>query len=178
MDVQMPVMGGFECTTAIRERERSAGTHLPIVAMTAHAMKGSREKCVAVGMDDYVAKPFRPQELFAAIERGMRSQPGSMPAETDDAIFVIGNDAELRAELEAIFRETCPIMLARLREAVADEDANAAASNAAALRLEMIGHEGRLQEAPAALADLERGLEHLDKSLGMKGEVHAHDPRV
>jgi HPt (histidine-containing phosphotransfer) domain-containing protein len=86
-------------------------------------------------------------------------------------------------------------MLARLREAVADEDAtaiqqaahslrgslsvfNAAASNAAALRLEMIGHEGRLQEAPAALADLERGLEHLDKSLGMKGEVHAHDPRV
>lgn len=68
MDIQMPVMGGLEATGCIRDSERMDGGHIPIVAMTAYAMKGDREKCLAVGMDDYVAKPIKADELFAVIE--------------------------------------------------------------------------------------------------------------
>jgi CheY-like chemotaxis protein len=63
MDVQMPVMDGFEATAAIRKRERRSGVRVPVVALTAHAMKGDREKCQAGGMDGYLTKPIRPQEL-------------------------------------------------------------------------------------------------------------------
>jgi PAS domain S-box-containing protein len=70
MDVQMPEMDGFRATAAIRERERRAGSsRIPIMAMTAHAMKGDRERCLEVGMDDYVSKPIRSGELFEAIDR-------------------------------------------------------------------------------------------------------------
>jgi len=68
MDVQMPEMNGFEATAAIRERERAAGTHLPIIAMTAHAMKGDEERCIAAGMDGYIAKPIRAEALYRIIE--------------------------------------------------------------------------------------------------------------
>ncbi len=69
MDVQMPEMGGFEATAAIREKEKTAGGHLPIVALTAHAMNDDRERCLQAGMDAYVSKPILPQELFDTIER-------------------------------------------------------------------------------------------------------------
>jgi CheY-like chemotaxis protein len=69
MDVQMPVMDGLEATAAIRQQEQAHGGHLPILAMTAHAMKGDREMCLEAGMDGYVAKPIQPGELFAAIDR-------------------------------------------------------------------------------------------------------------
>ncbi|MFQ6109766.1 MAG: response regulator, partial [Candidatus Aminicenantales bacterium] len=69
MDVQMPKMNGFEATTAIREKEEQTGSHIPIIALTAHAMKGDREKCIETGMDDYISKPVKPEELFRAIER-------------------------------------------------------------------------------------------------------------
>jgi len=68
MDVQMPEMDGFEATAAIREKEKSCGGHVPIVAMTAHAMKGYRERCLAAGMDGYIAKPVQRLELLKAIE--------------------------------------------------------------------------------------------------------------
>jgi CheY-like chemotaxis protein len=68
MDVQMPVMGGFEATAAVRETEKSTGKHIPIVALTAHAAPGDRERCLAAGMDGYVTKPIHPEELFEQIE--------------------------------------------------------------------------------------------------------------
>jgi PAS domain S-box-containing protein len=69
MDVQMPEMDGFEATGRIREIERESGRHIPIIAMTAHAMQGDRERCLAAGMDDYVTKPLEPKVLFSALER-------------------------------------------------------------------------------------------------------------
>lgn len=69
MDLQMPVMDGFETTLAIRARDRRLGIHTPIVALTAHAMRGDREKCLAIGMDDYLTKPVKPQDIDRVIER-------------------------------------------------------------------------------------------------------------
>jgi len=63
----MPDLGGFEVTAAIREKERLTGAHLPIIALTAHAMRGDRERCLAAGMDGYVTKPIQTEELFAVI---------------------------------------------------------------------------------------------------------------
>jgi CheY-like chemotaxis protein len=68
MDVQMPVMDGFQTTSAIREREKTAGGRMPIVAMTAHAMQGDRERCLAAGMDAYIPKPINVAELIEVIE--------------------------------------------------------------------------------------------------------------
>ena len=69
MDVQMPIMDGLEATNRIREHERETGTHVPIIAMTAHALEGDRERCLEVGMDGYVAKPIAARDLFEAIDR-------------------------------------------------------------------------------------------------------------
>jgi CheY-like chemotaxis protein len=69
MDVQMPEMDGFECTAVVRGRELATGAHIPIIAMTAHAMKGDEAHCLAAGMDAYLSKPIQPDELFELVER-------------------------------------------------------------------------------------------------------------
>jgi CheY-like chemotaxis protein len=69
MDGQMPEMDGYQATAEIRRRERTSGTHIHIVAVTAHAMKDDREVCIAAGMDDYIAKPIEPEQLFATLEK-------------------------------------------------------------------------------------------------------------
>jgi two-component system sensor histidine kinase/response regulator len=69
MDVQMPEMDGFEATKLIREKEKSSGAHLPIIALTAHAMQGDKERCLAGGMDGYVAKPIKLEDFFSVIEK-------------------------------------------------------------------------------------------------------------
>jgi GAF domain-containing protein/CheY-like chemotaxis protein len=82
MDVQMPDMGGLEATVAIRQREQTTLRHVPIIAMTAHAMQGDRERCLAAGMDDYVSKPLQPQDLFEAIERVVAAATQPVTQET------------------------------------------------------------------------------------------------
>ncbi len=78
MDVQMPEMDGFETSRAIRKREEQSGQHIPIIAMTAHAMKGDRERCLDAGMDDYLAKPVEPKALYAVVDSwGMWARTGN-----------------------------------------------------------------------------------------------------
>ncbi len=77
MDVQKPEMDGLEATAAIREKEKHSGFHQPIIALTAHAMKGDREKYLAGGMDGYLSKPIRPQELDEILEDYLRRREKS-----------------------------------------------------------------------------------------------------
>jgi len=77
MDAQMPVMNGYDATQAIRAGERQTGGHIPVVALTAHAMKGDREICLNAGMDDYLGKPIHPMELVAVLERWGRPRTRS-----------------------------------------------------------------------------------------------------
>ncbi len=200
MDVQMPEMDGFKATAAIRAREHTAGRHLPIVAMTAHAIKGDRERCLAAGMDDYLSKPIQSAELFAIIER----LTGPAPAEALPAIESNGHaaeevfdraalldyvesDRELLARILERFRDKRPQLLAKIQEAIAHDDGTALEFSAhtlkgvvgnffakaawdAAFRLEMLGHEGKLQEAHRAYAVLEREIERLKLALEALGQ--------
>jgi CheY-like chemotaxis protein len=89
MDVQMPELDGLEATAIIREQEQHDGTHIPIIAMTAHAMQGDRERCLAAGMDDYVSKPMRATDLYAAIERLLQDPPGPAIPAVQQSVDVI-----------------------------------------------------------------------------------------
>ncbi|MCU0595309.1 MAG: response regulator, partial [Desulfobacterota bacterium] len=138
MDIQMPEMDGFEATRLIRERER--GKEVPIVAMTAHALTGDRERCLAAGMDDYVAKPIKAETLFGAIDRCVSGRPvrksreftgqdmgtGERKSDVFDlskALEIMGGDRDLLMEIVGIFVESFPATLRQIREALASGDA-------------------------------------------------------
>src|SRR4029079_4897787 len=117
MDVQMPELDGLSATVLIRQRERTAGQnqHIPIIAMTAHAMSGDRERCLASGMDDYISKPLHPQDLANAVERVKAADSAPPSSEPDDASGAVvfdrtaaqarlGGDARLSRSVVVVVR--------------------------------------------------------------------------
>jgi CheY-like chemotaxis protein len=171
MDVQMPELTGFEATALIRHAEAGTGRHTPIIAMTAHALAGDRERCLAAGMDDYVSKPIRTDELLAAIAR----QTGRANTAFDRAAALarVGNDAAVLDELTRLFVDDSARTVERMREALRRGDAKelrdaahalrgsaayvgAGLVAAAAHRLETMADAGDVSAASEALRDLER----------------------
>jgi PAS domain S-box-containing protein len=141
MDVQMPGMDGFEATAAIREREQGTGVRTPIVAMTAHAMAGDRDRCLAAGMDGYLAKPIRPDDLAAAIEallpsaRPVRAgDAASNPASEEKLLADFDHNGKVLAEVIGVFLVDGPRYLEAIRKARASGDAAAAAASVHALK--------------------------------------------
>jgi signal transduction histidine kinase/DNA-binding response OmpR family regulator len=164
MDLQMPEMGGLEATAAIRTRERQTGAHLRIVAMTAHAMKGDRERCLESGMDEYLSKPIDPIRLYAMLEhRAEAAGPSSAPqipepaAPIDRAEFMerLDNDDALALEVIELFLADCPQRLTAIREAVDARHAERIRTTAHALK----GAAGNL--SAIALHDAARVLERM-----------------
>ena len=181
MDVQMPDMDGFQVTAAIRDRERDTAAHVPIVAVTAHAMQGDRERCLAAGMDDYVSKPLRAEELIRVLDRLV---PIAAAADGEGLLASFGGDGGLAREVAAMFLAEAPARLAEIRAAVAGGDrrgleraahrlrgsagnfggARSAVALAAA-RLEGMAVEGRLADAPEGCEELARELGRLEREL-------------
>jgi len=121
MDVQMPVMSGFEATAEIRRLEATTGTHLPIVAMTANAMDGDRAKCLAAGMDDYLAKPLETVEVRALLQRIMQSRPAPR-AVFDYRHALQESDQEVIGLIAEHFLQHAPLEIASLHSAWAGHD--------------------------------------------------------
>jgi len=193
MDVQMPEMDGFEVTAAIREREKTTLAHVPIMAMTANAMQGDREKCIRSGMDGYVAKPVQVEELLLEIERLVPStfgEPGGATAGReaggliDRAAVVdsLGGKTELLGEIAGLFLRDCPRLLIEIREAIAHSDGKALERSAhklrgsvanfttgamykAAHRLEKMGRGNNFTHAEEAYLNLEKEMESFNSAL-------------
>jgi two-component system sensor histidine kinase/response regulator len=123
MDVQMPEMDGLEATRSIREREKATGHHLPIVAMTAHAMKGDRERCLDAGMDDYLTKPIRTPELTELLNRYMsKSEAPETTWNAAQALERLSGNRDLLGELMILFEKEGPKILAEAEAALASQD--------------------------------------------------------
>jgi CheY-like chemotaxis protein len=193
MDVQMPEMSGLEATAAIRTHEEGTGRHVPIVALTARAMAGDREQCLAAGMDAYVSKPVRAAELFAAIDSVLAGTPGAArsaatapPATSSVDVTALlagfGGNADLVAEVIEVFLADAPEMIARLRTAVSGGDASEIAAAAHAVKgsaglfaqgdtyerardLESRARSGDTTDAAAACEEIDAGLSQLSADL-------------
>jgi len=174
MDVQMPEMDGLDATAAIRAREAASGGHVPIVAMTAHAMEGDRERCLAAGMDGYVTKPVEADRLVEAVE----SAAGAFDPRR--AAMRLGGDRRLLVEMLELFLADCPALVSTVGKAIDASDGAALRSAAHALkgsvanfaaprpleaarRLEKMGIDGNLSGAAAALRELEDALDEFLK---------------
>ncbi|MDY6836714.1 MAG: response regulator [Thermodesulfobacteriota bacterium] len=195
MDVQMPEMDGLEATKTIRARESEQGTRIPIIALTAHAMKGDRDQCLTVGMDDYVSKPIKQEALFQAMARQVLASEKIKPKGADKAasergdIFnreallqrLEGNET-LCNELLGIFLEDTPGQLEKLKQAVVDNDASQVAFSAHAIKgasanigaealeeiayqLEVAGKDQNMDKAQSFVGKLEGRFEDLMKIL-------------
>ena len=192
MDVQMPEMDGFEATRVIRDKEASTPKHIPIIAMTAHAMKGDRERCLAAGMDGYIAKPIRPAELLAQIERFTERQeptPQKPPSPSGDGCIDwqaawanLEGDRNLLSELALLFLDDLPQQMEAIHRAVDNREVhdlerlahrlkgsvgNFAAKPAfeAAFHLEKIARQGDFGQALQAVDALDYEIQRLQGAL-------------
>ncbi|WP_051617099.1 response regulator [Desulfonatronovibrio hydrogenovorans] len=145
MDVQMPEMDGLEAARRIRKTENRTGRRIPIIAVTAHALKGDRDRCLEAGMDSYVQKPMREEELFREIARVLNEMARVSPARSEKedltgpvnleaALARIGNDVQLMAELGRNFLQTCPGYVQELEKAFENADHEKLALNAHTLK--------------------------------------------
>jgi PAS domain S-box-containing protein len=193
MDVQMPMMDGLEATVLIRAAEKETGRHIPIIALTAHAMKGDRERCLAAGMDGYVTKPIQTGELQRAIvtlmpgaiaepNEPVREEPIEGVIDRNVALAYVGGDGDLLQELIGLFLKECPGWMNEIRAALANGDAlrlkrtahslkgsmavfGAQSAIAAALTLETMGQSRDLTNGEAAYTALEQQLARLKPAL-------------
>ncbi|AMY09392.1 Signal transduction histidine-protein kinase BarA [Luteitalea pratensis] len=183
MDVQMPEMSGLEATAAIRERERSHGGHIPIVAMTAHAMAGDREQCLAAGMDAYVSKPVRLDELLAVVDGLFTSvPPARLLLDPLTLLSAFGGNRTVLADVIDMFLVDGPQLTRAIRQATAQGNAQRLASSAHALkgsaglfgkhgayetasRLERLGKSGDMRGVGEACDELEREMDALHATL-------------
>jgi CheY-like chemotaxis protein len=191
MDLHMPEMDGLKATELIRAVEPQ-GRPVPIIALTAHAGMGVRERCLEAGMNDYVNKPFSMQELCDVIERSSRTFPGAneveAPLTLDRPALLsrVGGDEHLLADLAGLFVQDCPGRLAAVRQAAEAGDSVALQRSAhylkgalglfgvpdavtAARELEMIGRSGDLGRAGEVYAVLERQTQRLTAALTASG---------
>ncbi len=179
MDIQMPVMSGTEAAKKIREEELRTGGHIPIMAMTAHAMTGDAERCLESGMDGYVSKPIQIDLLRAEIERltEMKIENGRETMKKNEESVArpiwnqaelldrVDNDQELLRELLGIFKEDFPRTIHSLEEAVAAGDMKNSASLSHSLK-GMLSNLGGMRAAEAAAK-----LEKLASSAGENGSL-------
>ncbi len=172
MDMHMPVMGGIEATARIREKERGAGEHIPIVALTARAMKGDREKCIEAGMDGYVSKPIESEDLFRTIyslvpdvgdaepepaaEEGGAQQPavGDDVLNRESLMHIVDGDMEFLESFVGDFLLDCDRLLSEITSALEDTDGGRLRDAAHALK-GAVGS-ARATSAFEAAAQLER----------------------
>jgi PAS domain S-box-containing protein len=186
MDLQMPEMDGLEATQRIRERESAGRPRTPIIALTAHAIKGSRERYLSAGMDDYVTKPVRRKDLAEAIERVMRetgrwSAPGPS-FDRDQCLANIDGDEAIFGTLVTLFIETTPDLMQQLRTELEVKNAPAVArlahklkgsalqfdakpASALSLRIEEAAQRGDLGVANALLPELKDAFARLERDL-------------
>jgi CheY-like chemotaxis protein len=173
MDLQMPEMGGLEAAAAIRERERETGRHVRIVAMTAHAMNGDRERCIAAGMDGYLSKPIDPAMLYVVVEQesagpvAVVAGQSAVTIDQDEFLDRVGGDVDLRDDVIRMFLIDCPQRLAAIKAAVDQRDPELICRTAHALKgaagnlaatglfeavaiLERLGAESRMSAVEAA----------------------------
>jgi two-component system sensor histidine kinase/response regulator len=179
MDVQMPIMNGYEVTAAVRERERNTSVHLPIIATTAHAMTGDRARALQNGMDGYLAKPIRAQELHEMIDRLTR-KTGII----DETALLegLGGDQKLLVKLIDVFLADYPKTLMRIRRAIQADHKEALREAAHALKgavgnfgpsraydlarkLELKGQTGPLRGADRSFTALKKEMSTLRQSL-------------
>jgi DNA-binding NarL/FixJ family response regulator len=173
LDIHMPELDCFQVAAVQRQREQGTDRHLPIIALTARSAEGERERCLHAGMDDYLAKPVRAAELFAAIDRVVSGQGGSRPTESFpvaagllDPVALLAacdGDAELLRKMCRHFQTFVPGRLAEVSEALRDRNTarlreaahklggmvssfSATAAEAAAL-LGQLGSQGKIEEA-------------------------------
>ena len=195
MDLQMPEMGGLEAAAVIRARERSTGTHTPIIALTAHVMAGDREECLAAGMDAFVSKPLRPARTVgrarsarAGVSRIHNQTPPDATAEPERQVdggtllAGLGGNNALLTEVVNVFLADLPGMLERVRIASEAGNASEVAPAAHAIkgslglftqgeaflnarRLEQLARDGNLAAVDTARADLEKSVAALAAEL-------------